>query len=186
MNYLEVQEKGGGVAKSEHSRPVKKKEDEALRGLSLAVGDFIRYWGFRRIHGQIWTQIYLSSVPLCGADLTRKLNVSKALVSPALSELEAFGLIKQTDGDLKTKFYLAQPDVFGVIRKILESREQVLIRKALEQFQKVDRARESLDPERLASLERMMSSAQAALHLVQQLSDENHLATWELLQHEVM
>lgn len=46
------------------------REIEKLRSLSDSVGDFIRHWGFRRIHGQIWTQVFLSKDSLSGAELT--------------------------------------------------------------------------------------------------------------------
>jgi len=105
-----------------------------LINLANTVGDFIRYWGFRRIHGQIWTQVFLSQKPLSGADLTRSLKVSKALVSPALKELLKHKLIVQNKVDQKTKSYSANPNVLEVIRNVLSKRESVLIKKAENNF----------------------------------------------------
>ena len=102
--------------------------------LSQTIGDFIRYWGFRRIHGQIWTQIFLSQKALSGAELTRSLKVSKALVSPALKELLKHKLIFEQRIDAKTKAYTANPDVLGVIRNVLVRREAQLIKKNTKKF----------------------------------------------------
>ena len=117
MNYMTKQEKSTVTA---------------LREMAELVGNFIRYWGFRKIHGEIWTIVYLSGVPLSGVELVEILDVSKALVSPALKELEAEGLITQTESEnSKTKRYVAQDDVFSVIRKVLNRREKPMIEKIL-------------------------------------------------------
>ena len=77
-----------------------------LQKLSLSIGNFIRYWGFRRIHGAIWTQLYLSKTPLSCTDLTSRLGLSKALISPALDELCKFKLIFEAPApNEKTKIY---------------------------------------------------------------------------------
>ena len=105
-----------------------------LINLANTVGDFIRYWGFRRIHGQIWTQVFLSQISLSGADLTRSLKVSKALISPALKELLKHKLIIEHKVDSKTKSYSANSNVLEVIRNVLLKRESILIKKAEKNF----------------------------------------------------
>lgn len=161
------------------------KSSHSVKEMSHAVGEFIRYWGFRRIHGQIWTQIYLSKQPLSGVELTKRLGVSKALVSPALAELEDFDLIRLSGGDGKTKAFTANPDVFGVIRKILRQREKVLIDKALKAHGDLKLTNDELDKDRVEALKQMILSAQSALSLILELSDESHLGTWDILQGEV-
>jgi DNA-binding transcriptional regulator GbsR (MarR family) len=148
------------------------------RHLASSIGDFIRYWGFRRIHGQIWTEVYLSKSGLSGADLTRILCVSKALVSPALKELLKYDLIRHSGGDAKTRRYTANPDVFSVIRKILLEREQKILLKAQAEFEKlppeIASGESDLDPERLKKLGTMIQSANAALAVaIQMMSEEN-------------
>lgn len=158
---------------------MKKQTEKHLEALSGAVGDFIRYWGFRRIHGEIWTQVYLNAHPLSGVELTQRLGVSKALVSPALKELEEHKLILVKNEDGKTKRYTANPDVFQVIRDILVKREIKLIEKALEQFGKVE-ATEDLDlnPERLKSLGQMISVAHFATAFVVSQVEEKNFKQW--------
>ncbi len=143
-----------------------------MRALSIAVGNFIRYWGFRRIHGALWTQIYLSHAPLSATQLVRRLDVSKALVSPALAELEAWKLILPAQSkDAKTKFFTADPDVFKVIRKVLENREQPLINEAQAKLRALRKnlKSESVNSQRLDDLEGMIQSAQFGLQFILQM-----------------
>jgi DNA-binding transcriptional regulator GbsR (MarR family) len=143
----------------------------ALRRFTASVGDFIRYWGFRRIHGQIWAAVYISENGLSGTELAQLLGVSKALVSPALGELEEYGLIAQSGGDRKTKLYVANEDVFSVIKEILEKREKVLIitaKKRLESLQVACKADASAEvcSKKLADVAAMIQMAQTTLDLI--------------------
>jgi len=132
-----------------------------LHNLAVTVGDFIRYWGFRRIHGEIWTCIYLSQAPLSGIELAKLLKVSKALISPALKELEDYALIQRVvSEDSKTKRYTANPDVFGVIQQVLLGREMLLLKKARAQFDHLYRGDTTgLDASRMEELGSMIGAA---------------------------
>lgn len=155
-----------------------------VRNLAGAVGDFIRYWGFRRIHGQIWTQVYIASKPLSGADLTRQLGVSKALVSPALKELEAYQLIQRAGGDEKTKRFEANPDVFGVIQRVLKEREKKLLVKAKERFKQAQDSRVDagqVNLERLRQIGEMVESANFAIDWITGMATEEGFSKWAKL-----
>lgn len=158
---------------------MKKQTEKQLAALSGAVGDFIRYWGFRRIHGEIWTQIYLTATPLSGVELTERLGVSKALVSPALKELEAHKLILVRNEDGKTKRYTANPDVFKVIKDILIQREMKLIEKALLQFGKVESLDDpALDKDRLKNIGQMINVAHFAIAFIVSQSEQTSFNQW--------
>lgn len=158
---------------------MKKQTEKQLAALSGAVGDFIRYWGFRRIHGEIWTQVYLSAEPLSGVELTERLGVSKALVSPALKELQEHKLILVQPEDGKTKRYFANPDVFEVIREVLQKREILLIDEAAKCFGKVDACDDpALNKDRLNRLGQMINFAQLAATFVVMQTDEKNLNQW--------
>lgn len=150
---------------------------KGLIPLAASVGDFIRYWGFRRIHGQIWTLIYLSSEPLSGAELTKSLKVSKALISPALKELEAYNLIERVESENdKTKRYRANPDIFGVIQQVLISREREILQRVSAQFGILANAKTStLDPARLESLGEMIASANTCINGIVQIDSPDTL-----------
>lgn len=169
MNNMKKQGSRGGQAP----------EEDHLRNFADSVGDFIRYWGFRRIHGQIWAQVYLSRESLSGAELTARLRVSKALVSPALKELERHGLIRTAFDGNKTKRYSAEPDVMAVIKGVLAKRESKLIESAglrLAALEKSHRRAGAVGSlvreERLAEVRRMVDLAQMMVGLVgHQLSE---------------
>lgn len=147
----------------------------ALRLLSMSVGQFIRYWGFRRIHGAIWTQIYLSPRPLSCTDLATRLKLSKSLVSPALGELEEYGLILPAESENdKTKRYTADEDVSAVIRRVLKQREQKMINNVAKQVAELKKNRlsnDEIDPKRLTQLADMTDSAQLMLSLLVDTED---------------
>lgn len=144
--------------------------DKQLRALSLSIGDFIRYWGFRRIHGALWAQLFLSREPLSGTELARRLKVSKALVSPALGELEAHKLIRQSKApNDKTILYEAVSDVNSVIKHVLKTRERPLLAEVDRRFESVSRSKkkpETLSTERLDELQAMIRAANLMLELM--------------------
>ncbi len=149
-----------------------------LRKLSHAVGEFMRYWGFRKIHGAIWTQVYLSKTPLSGADLTRNLGVSKALVSPAIEELVQHGLIQPHPSENeKTKYYIPVADVQSVILNVLRTREKLMLQEIshhFSDFQKSIPPSEEDTPiatPRLEQLEGMIQAASMMLEIF--ISQEN-------------
>lgn len=148
-----------------------------LRQLSLSVGEFIRYWGFRRVHGAVWTQIYLSKNSLSCTDLVKRLKLSKALISPAINELKEWNLIFEIPShDEKTKLYGANENVEDVILKVIKMREAKMIKTVCKNLKKLAQnqsASELLLRERISSLENMVFSAQVFLNFI--LSTENIL-----------
>lgn len=156
-----------------------------LKSFSDSVGDFIRYWGFRRIHGQIWCQVYLSKQLLSGADLTKRLGVSKALVSPALSELEQYGLLIAEHDGKKTKRYSANPNAISVVKDILKNREDQLIGNAANQFEKLLKSshkkgpeKSILDKSRLDEVGQMIVLARFALDFIIGQNEPDFLSQW--------
>ena len=104
-----------------------------------AVGTFIEWWGFKAIHGRIWTLLALHQEPMTQAAISRSLGVSRALVSGAVSELVDFGLIRPVHGGRQAP-YAANMDVWPIISDILRGREwrmieavQVAIEAAIEE-----------------------------------------------------
>jgi len=141
-----------------------------LQKLSAGIGEFIRYWGFRKIHGQIWAVVYLTKEPMSGIEIGELLGVSKALISPALKELEAEGLIVQTKSEnAKTKRYIAEEDVTKIIQGVLQRREVPMIEKITSHYQELADHNnkgvelEAINPERLAKMGTMIQMAQLGL-----------------------
>lgn len=147
-----------------------KQETAKIQQLADLVGDFIRYWGFRKIHGEIWTVVYLSSHSMSGAEIVELLKVSKALVSPALKELEAEGLIFQTESEnSKTKRYSAPENVNKIIQNVLRRREKPMMKKIVTSYEElVDHVSDKteIDQSRLQRLGKMINTAQMGLLLL--------------------
>lgn len=137
-----------------------------IRKLSLAIGNFIRYWGFRKIHGAVWTQLYLSKTPLSCSELTKRLKLSKALISPALSELCSYGLIfEEQSSNQKLKIYSAKEDVSTIILKILKSRELNLIKQVNDLYFTCEGS-DFINDVRFVNLGEMIYSANLMLNLL--------------------
>lgn len=169
--------------KKKAKKPLKSKGSSppSLGRLADRVGDFIRYWGFRRVHGQIWTHLYLSAEPMTGAELVRRLRVSKALVSPALKELQKHKLILVSPGvDARSKKYSAAPQVLDVIRGILKQRESPLLNQIYSEFQALKHHinEPGIPTDRWLQLETMIFSAKMALDLLVDVESFDELQKW--------
>jgi DNA-binding transcriptional regulator GbsR (MarR family) len=117
--------------KNKNKSPELKSLPKELTQLESTVGQFMEYWGFKKIHGRIWTHLYLSNKPLDSIELMARLRVSKGLMSLAIRELLSFDVII-TDhvGRHGTTFYIANPDLIRVISNVLNSREKKLLAEA--------------------------------------------------------
>lgn len=105
-----------------------KKMPPELHQLEEIVGHFIQYWGFKRIHGRIWTHLFTSKIPLDSQELMDRLGVSKGLMSLAIRDLlEHEVIIASHSGKHGTVFYEANKDLMGVISKVLRTRESVML-----------------------------------------------------------
>jgi len=152
----------------------KQEKSKPLQSLSMSVGDFIRYWGFRRIHGAVWTQVYLSETPVSCTELTKRLGLSKALISPALEDLRKYELIHLVpSGNEKTKLYAPADDINAVIRKVLQQREVKMLEKItadyahLESSALASGSRDSfIDKQKLKNLGEMIQNANMVLSLL--------------------
>lgn len=93
------------------------------------VGAFIEYWGFKAIHGRVWTLLALHKGPMPQTEIATLLSVSKSLVSGAVAELSNLGLVRQTR-DHRNAPYEAVFDVWPIISEVLRSREWMLVEAA--------------------------------------------------------
>ena len=94
-----------------------------------AVGAYIESWGFRSIHGRVWALLAMRSTPLAQAEIAELLGVSRSLVSLAVSELSAYGLVRAV-GDHRAAPIEACLDVWPTITDVIRSREWMLIERA--------------------------------------------------------
>ena len=91
-----------------------------------AIGDFIAYWGFKSIHGRVWTVIALRDEPTTQAQVCHLLGVSRASVSTVVSELVGHGLLRAVD-ERRNSPYVAVFDFWPVVADVLRKREWLLL-----------------------------------------------------------
>ena len=139
-----------------------------------SAGAFIEWWGFRAIHGRVWTLLALKGTPMPQSTVANTLGVSRALVSNAISELTEFGLVRPVE-DHRNSPYEATIDVWPTISDILRTREWMLMesaRVALESaIEEAETQAESgydltFDLERMKILLTMTETAQAFLRTI--------------------
>lgn len=137
----------------------------SMNRLAEQVGLFIQYWGFKKIHGELWTHIYLSAHPISAIELGKRLEVSKALVSLSMKDLLHYNLILPAESpNKKLKLFVANPDVFNVILNVLKNRERPMldrIEKDFLAFEKVVQSHspQDINPHRVEQLGQMISTA---------------------------
>jgi DNA-binding transcriptional regulator GbsR (MarR family) len=153
---------------------------QKLNSLAEKVGEFIQYWGFKKIHGKVWTHIYLSPVPLDAAALMTRLGMSKSLASITLNDLVKHKVIRCCGkGPKDTQVYDANPEVRDVILEILKQREQKMLNDAGAEQKSLSQvlaafSDHGLDSNRLASVGRMIAEAQMALSAIIALREINY------------
>ncbi len=138
--------------------------------LEKTVGGFMEYWGFKRIHGRIWTHLFTSSVPLDSIALMERLKVSKGLMSLAIRDLLEYQVIQPAHvGKHGTTFYVANPDLVSVITNVLKTRETKMLQEARQAGDAIKKLgveklkSHSLDPARVQNVIDLTSSAQLIL-----------------------
>jgi DNA-binding transcriptional regulator GbsR (MarR family) len=99
-----------------------------MKEFSEQIGEFIHYWGFKRVHGRIWTHLFLAEAPLDASDLVQQLGISKALVSISLRELLEYEVIQEVGKSPEaTNLYRTNPDILSVIMSVLRGREKRML-----------------------------------------------------------
>jgi len=109
-----------------------------LEELANEVGQFISYWGFKKVHGRIWLHLYLSSEGLDASELMRRLKISKGLASISLADLLSYEVVVKAGlSKTGTQLYEANSNLTRVILQVLRQREKKMLAHTLSAFQQV-------------------------------------------------
>ncbi|RYZ57276.1 MAG: hypothetical protein EOP07_10345 [Proteobacteria bacterium] len=115
-----------------------------LEEFASQVGTFMEYWGFKKVHGQIWCHIYLSSEALDASELMKRLDISKALVSISLKELLDFEVIEEVGKSARgTRLYRAREDLRATILDTLRRRERKMMSRIMGAFSLLEKLDEA-------------------------------------------
>ncbi len=144
-----------------------------IRQVCDTTGAFIEYWGFKSIHGRIWTLLALHRRPLSQTEIADFLGVSRSLVSGAVAELTKHRLVRPLS-DHRNAPYEAVVDIWPTISDVLREREWMLIESArlaletaIEETELAGRAATEIwNLDRMRFLLRMTELAQAFLRLL--------------------
>lgn len=120
----------------ESLRELNREQIQLRNELAHSIGEFMKYWGFKTIHGRVWVHIFLSSAPVTATQLVSELTVTKSLVSMILSELLEYGVIEKVDiGSLKSPGYQSVEDLQTAVLKVLKMRESVMLKEIGEKLE---------------------------------------------------
>ncbi len=162
------------------------------------VGRLAHFFGFSEVMGRLYGTLLLSPGPLSLDDLASGLKISKGSVSMNMRSLERWGMAKEVwmRGERK-KFYAAEPDLWQVIRNVLNSRERREVQLALDvlsqSVEKLQQAENELSADeqelasfylaRMADLQSFFRFAQMALETV--LGSDSSLDFEEVTRFEI-
>ncbi len=156
-----------------------------LDNLTDSIGEFIKYWGFKPIHGKIWTYVYLVERPVSSKELKETFQISKALLSTTLSDLKKFEVIlEQGTGQHGAELFIANPDIFHAITKVLKMREKKLITNISHQITQLNKLNQKeliqlgVSPERFKNLNNLVKSGSKTIDNVIKLEKIN-LSLWK-------
>lgn len=155
-----------------------------LKELETLVGEFIQYWGFKKIHGRIWAHLYTSTTPLDSQTLISRLKVSKGLISLAMRDLIEYEVIQPVStGKHGVTYYEANPDLMFVITNVLRKREAVMISAVSSCVERLTSKNEKelshsqIDLTKLENIKKLTASAQGLLQLFILQAPEQNLET---------
>ena len=134
------------------------------------VGEFIQSWGFRKLDGQVWTLIFLSSEALTATQIAKQLNMSKASVSLSINELLEFKVIREVaHGKHRSVYYDTTLNMADVIQDVLRNRERRMMAQMLTDIKLLERSSEEgeladhVNSKRVQELRLMMEGAESML-----------------------
>ena len=104
-------------------------QDSTVAGLGRLAG----FFGFSEVMGRLYGFLLLSPEPLSLDDLSEGLRISKGSVSMNMRSLERWGMAKEVwvRGERK-KYYMAESDMWTVIRNVVSGREMREVQLALQ------------------------------------------------------
>lgn len=151
---------------------MKRKISPELEHFSSLVGDFIEYWGFKKVHGRVWALLFVSGKPMDAAEIAKALDLSAGLTSMTLNTLVDYGVIEvgsleRRGGKKSVRLYEALADPVPAVLGVLRVREARLLATIAASQELAERqAPTDVDPERIHYLKGFIACGQWALEQV--------------------
>ncbi len=162
-----------------------------LDELGEQIGGFIEHWGFKRVHGKLWTMLFLSEEALNAKTLMERLGISKSLTSMTLNELLKLGVVLEVGKSSKgSMLYTANDNVSQMIVNVLRAREKKMISRIYAAYRLLDALPEEsmnnevpFDRKKLKTLGKTIRNAEKTLNGFIALKSVN-LTPWRSLANE--
>lgn len=103
-----------------------------------SIGKMMELWGFKRIHGMLWTYIYLQAQPVTANDIREALGISSGLASMTLQDLQHWDVVHRHSmpGDRRDR-YTAEANIWKPILKVLREREYYQMTQTVETLKRL-------------------------------------------------
>ena len=125
----------GTVTKA--TMPPSDPRQDALALVAETMGELVTFWGFKGSMGRIWSTLYLSPDPLTADAIAERTRLSAGAVSMGLNDLMQWDLVARDPLSRgRKRRYVAETDIWGIIRRIFRERELRLVGRAIERFGK--------------------------------------------------
>ena len=106
-----------------------------------AVGQMMELWGFKRIHGMVWTYIYLQPRPVSAQDIREGLGISTGLASMTLTDLQHWDVVhRHSPPGERREFFEAEANIWRPILKVLREREYYQMNATVEALRTFEKA----------------------------------------------
>jgi DNA-binding transcriptional regulator GbsR (MarR family) len=110
-------------------------QDQAIE----TCGRIAQFWGFTRSMGRTFGLLYVAPEPLSQAEIQRRLRISAGNASMTLTALLRWGVVvKTTVPDKRSEHYRSETDFWKMISGVLNERERLEIRSAIETMTKAE------------------------------------------------
>lgn len=129
---LGAEEKGLEPGLESNTGPLPGAIDPVIYRACEVVGRAIELWGFKRVHGMVWTLLYLRPEPASAQEVKEGLGISTGLTSMTLADLARWGVIhRRTRPGERRDLYEAERNIWRPIFRVLREREYEAIGEAL-------------------------------------------------------
>jgi DNA-binding transcriptional regulator GbsR (MarR family) len=108
---------------------------EAELGVADQIGRLMDFWGFKRVHGRVWTILFLAEQPLSAADIRHRLDISVGATSMALAELRRWGAVREVHSGSRSVHFEPETNIWRLVSRVLQDRERRMLDETLELFE---------------------------------------------------
>lgn len=98
------------------------------------IGALMEFWGFKRVHGRVWTTLFLAQEPLSAAEIRKRLGVSVGATSMALTELRRWGAVREARVTSRSMHYEPETNIWRLVSRVLQDREKRMLDDTIEIF----------------------------------------------------